>query len=139
MGRILAIDYGKKRTGIAVTDELQLIASGLTTVATGELLGFIREYCKNEDVEVVVVGEPRRLHLEASPVEADISKFIKKLHRELPALRVDRMDERFTSKMAFQSLIDSGVSKKKRQNKALLDEVSATIILQSYLDSKGRF
>ncbi|THD65760.1 Holliday junction resolvase RuvX [Robertkochia marina] len=136
MARILAIDYGKKRTGLAVTDELQIIASGLTTVPTKDLLTFLNDYCKNEQVETIVVGEPKRLHDEASDIEVDISRFLKKLDKVLPGIKVVRMDERFTSKMAFQSLIDSGLSKKKRQNKALLDEVSATIILQSYMDSR---
>ena len=136
MARILAIDYGKKRTGLAVTDELQIIASGLTTVPTKDLLPFLNNYCKNEQVETIVVGEPKRLHDEASDIEVDIAKFLQKLNKVLPKIKVVRMDERFTSKMAFQSLIDSGLSRKKRQNKALLDEVSATIILQSYMDSR---
>lgn len=136
MGRIMAMDFGKKRTGLAVTDELQLIASGLATVPTKELLTYLNEYCKKEKVDLLVVGEPKRLHNEASEVEGAIVKFLEKLKMVLPDLPVARMDERFTSKMAFQSLIDSGLSKKKRQNKALLDEVSATIILQSYMDKK---
>lgn len=136
MARILAIDYGKKRTGLAVTDELQIIASGLTTVPTSNLLPFLKDYCKKEKVATIVIGEPKRLHNEASEIENDILKFIEKLSKSLPEIALVRIDERFTSKMAFQSLIDSGVSKKKRQNKALLDEVSATIILQSYMDSK---
>lgn len=136
MGRIMAMDFGKKRTGLAVTDELQLIASGLATVPTKELLTYLNEYCKKEKVDLLVVGEPKRLHNEASEVEGTIVKFLEKLKMVLPDLPVARMDERFTSKMAFQSLIDSGLSKKKRQNKALLDEVSATIILQSYMDKK---
>lgn len=135
MGRIMAIDYGGKRTGIAVTDPLRIIASGLTTVPTKDLLGYIREYCRAEDVDVLVVGEPKRLHNEASDIEKDIAKFLKKLKMVLPDLEVARVDERFTSKIASQSLIDSGLRKKKRQDKALLDEVSATIILQSYMDS----
>lgn len=136
MGRIMAMDFGKKRTGLAVTDELQLIASGLATVPTKELLTYLNEYCKKEKVDLLVVGEPKRLHNEASEVEGTIVKFLEKLKMVLPDLPVARMDERFTSKMAFQSLIDSGLSKKKRQNKALLDEVSATIILQNYMDKK---
>lgn len=136
MGRIMAMDFGKKRTGLAVTDELQLIASGLATVPTKELLTYLNDYCKKEKVDLLVVGEPKRLHNEASEVEGTIVKFLEKLKMVLPDLPVARMDERFTSKMAFQSLIDSGLSKKKRQNKALLDEVSATIILQSYMDKK---
>lgn len=135
MGRIMAIDYGGKRTGIAVTDPMQIIASGLTTVATADLLRFIKDYCAAETVDVLVVGEPKRLHNEASDIEKDIVKFLKKLKVVLPDLDVARVDERFTSKMASQALVDSGLGRKKRQNKALLDEVSATIILQSYMES----
>ncbi|WP_224489403.1 Holliday junction resolvase RuvX [Robertkochia flava] len=137
MGRILAIDYGKKRTGLAVTDELQMIASGLTTVPTNELMGYLTRYCRDEKVDVLVVGEPKRMHDEPSDIEADIAKFLKKLQKVLPGLQVERVDERFTSRMAFQTLIDSGLGRKKRKDKALLDEVSATIILQSYLEAKG--
>ncbi|MBL7472648.1 Holliday junction resolvase RuvX [Robertkochia sediminum] len=134
MGRIMAIDYGGKRTGIAITDPMRIIASGLTTVPTGELLGFIRKYCAKEEVDILVVGEPKRLHNEPSDIEKDIAKFLKKLNKEIPALEVARVDERYTSKMASQALVDSGLGKKKRRNKELLDEVSATIILQSYMD-----
>jgi len=136
MGRVLAIDYGSKRTGIAVTDELQLIASGLTTVNTGDLFHFLREYFSNETVEVIVVGEPKQRDGNHSDIEQAIQRFLEKLQQEFPTLPVARVDERFTSKLAFQSLLASGVKKKQRQNKALLDEVSATIILQTYLDRK---
>ena len=136
MARILAIDYGTKRTGIAVTDELQIIASGLTTVDTKELIGFLKTYISKESVELFIVGEPKQMNNEASQSEALIIPFIKKLEEKIPNIPYKRVDERFTSKMAFQSLIDGGISKKKRQNKALLDEVSATIILQTYLDRK---
>jgi len=133
MARILAIDYGTKRTGIAVTDELQIIASGLTTVDTKDLLEFLKTYTSNELVELFVVGEPKQMNYEASESEVSISKFLEKLERTCPNIPIKRVDERFTSKMAFQTMIDSGLNKKQRQNKALVDQISATIILQSYL------
>lgn len=136
MGRILAIDYGKVRTGIAVTDELQIIASGLTTVATKELLTFLETYTKSENVDLFIVGLPKQMNNELSESEALIVPFIKKLSHKFPNIPMERVDERFTSKMAFNTMIDSGLSKKQRQNKALIDEISATIILQSYLSSK---
>lgn len=132
MGRILAIDYGTKRTGIAVTDELQLIASGLTTVRTGDLIQFLKEYCQKEQVERILIGEPKRMNNESSAVEVDILRFREKLEKEIN-LPITRVDERFTSKMAVQSMVQGGLKKKKRQNKALVDEISATIILQTYL------
>jgi len=137
MARILAIDFGTKRTGIAVTDELQLIASGLTTVETKNLLPFLKEYVAKENVELFIVGEPKRMDDTPSDVEVHISSFIKKLNIEIPEIAVKRVDERFTSKMAFQTMIDSGLKKKHRRNKALLDEISATIILQEYLHNKS--
>ncbi len=136
MGRIVALDYGKKRTGIAVTDELQLIASGLTTVASHELINFLQEYIKKEKVEIFVVGEPKQMDNTPSESEALIIPFLKQLEKKIPEIPVVRQDERFTSKMAFQSMIDGGLKKKQRQNKALVDEISATIILQAYLNKK---
>jgi len=136
MSRIVAIDYGVKRTGIAVTDELQLIASGLTTVSTKELLPFLKQYVGQESVELFVIGEPKQMDNTASESEVYIQEFIKKLTEAIPEIDIARVDERFTSKMAFQTMIDSGLKKKQRQNKALVDEISATIILQSYLESK---
>ena len=136
MGRIIAIDYGKKRTGIAVTDELQIIASGLTTVDTKELIVFLKDYFQNENVELVLVGLPKQMNNLASESESLIQDFLKKIAIEFPDMPVKRVDERFTSKMAFQTMIDSGLKKKDRQNKALIDEISATIILQSYLEQK---
>lgn len=133
MARILAIDYGTKRTGIAVTDELQIIASGLTTVNTNELIDFLKDYIKTEDVELFLVGEPKQMDNSASESEVFIKKFIDLLEKEVPNIPIQRVDERFTSKMAFQTMIDSGLKKKQRQNKALVDEISATLILQSYL------
>ena len=133
MARVMALDYGVKRTGIAVTDELQMIASGLTTVDTPSLLNFLEDYFKKENVETVVVGEPKQKDNSASQSEVFIAEFLKKFTEKFPDMKLVRVDERFTSKMAFQTMIDSGLKKKKRQNKALVDEVSATIILQSYL------
>lgn len=134
MARILALDYGKVRTGIAVTDELQLIASGLTTVATEQLLPFIEEYLQKEKVERIVVGLPKQMDNTASESEVLIQAFLKKLSAKFPDIPVERQDERFTSKMAVQSMLDSGVKKKKRQDKALVDEISATLILQAFLN-----
>lgn len=136
MKRILALDFGTKRTGIAVTDELQIIASGLTTVSTKELIPFLKDYFSLEKVELVVIGEPKQMNNEVSESEAAIQNFIKKFSTAFPDMPMHRVDERFTSKMAFQTMIDSGLSKKQRKNKALVDEISATIILQSYLYSK---
>jgi len=136
MGRILAIDYGTKRTGLAVTDEMQIIASGLTTVETKQLLPFIKTYVLTENVEKIVVGLPKQMDNSASESEVYIQKFLVQLRKTLPQIPVDRVDERFTSKMAFQTMIDSGLKKKQRKNKALVDEISATLILQSYLSSK---
>lgn len=133
MGRIIAIDYGKKRTGIAVTDELQIIASGLTTVETKDLISFLKDYFEEEQVDLILVGLPKQMNNTASESEALIVEFLDKLSKEFPDKPVTRVDERFTSKMAFQTMIDSGLKKKQRQNKALVDEISATIILQSYL------
>ena len=136
MGRILAIDYGTKRTGIAVTDELQIIASGLTTVASEKLMAFLKDYITKEKVELFVIGEPKQLNNEASESEASIKLFIAQLTKTIPNISIVRIDERFTSKMAFQTMIDSGLKKGQRKNKALVDEISATLILQSYLYNK---
>ncbi|HBY67416.1 MAG TPA: Holliday junction resolvase RuvX [Flavobacteriaceae bacterium] len=136
MGRILAIDYGTKRTGIAITDELQLIASGLTTVPTNELLDFLKKYIASEKVELILVGEPKQKDGTASDVEVHIKEFILKFSEAFPELELKRVDERYSSKMAFQTMIDSGLKKKQRRNKALIDEISATIIVQEYLYNK---
>lgn len=133
MGRILALDYGTKRTGVAVSDELKMIASGLTTVKTPELLAFLDKYFKEENVELVLVGEPKQKDDSASESEVYIQEFLNVFIRKFPEMPFKRVDERFTSKMAFQSMIDSGLKKKKRRDKALIDEISATIILQTYL------
>ncbi len=133
MSRILAIDLGVKRTGIAGTDELQIIASGLTTVPTDELLSFLENYFNEEDVALVVVGEPKRMNNENSAVESSILEFIKKFESQFSNIPLQRIDERFTSKMAFQTMIDGGLKRKQRKDKGLIDKISATIILQSYL------
>ena len=133
MGRILAIDYGGKRTGIAVTDEMQIIASGLTTVETSKLMPFLKEYFANENVIDVVVGEPTQKDGTPSGIEEEIQKFLKKFLKQFPEMPVHRINERYTSKMAFQTLIDSGLRKKQRRNKALIDEIAATIMLQDYM------
>ncbi|MEK6492629.1 Holliday junction resolvase RuvX [Myroides odoratimimus] len=133
MARLLSIDFGKKRTGIAVSDELQIIASGLTTVDTEQLLSFLKDYFSKEKVEKVIIGEPKRLNNEPSEVVPLLNSFIEKFTQSFPDMPVERIDERFTSKMAFQTMIDSGLKKKQRQNKALIDEIAATIILQDYM------
>jgi putative Holliday junction resolvase len=135
MGRILAIDYGTKRVGIAVTDQLQLIANGLKTVAVSDIFPFLRSYIEQEPVELLLVGEPKKMNYADSDVCRVIIPFVNKLKKEFPHIPVKRVDERFTSKMAFQTMIDAGLNKTKRQNKALVDTISATIILQSYLES----
>jgi len=136
MGRLLAIDYGSKRTGVAVTDEMQIIASGLTTVDTKNIINFLKSYIDKESVDLILIGLPKQMNNELSESEPLILKFIKTLDKELPDIPTHRVDERFTSKMAFQTMIDSGLNKKKRKNKALVDEISATLILQSYLYNK---
>ena len=136
MARILAIDYGSKRVGIAVTDTFQIIATGLTTVHSKDLIEFLKKYLSKENVECIVVGEPKQLNNEPSDSARFIEPFVLNLKRTFPEIKVDRMDERFTSKMAFQTMIDSGLKKKDRQNKKLVDEISATIILQSYINRK---
>lgn len=134
MGRILAIDYGRKRSGIAVSDPMKIIAGGLTTVDTPKLLPFLVDYCKKEEVETFVVGEAK--HMDNTPSESMqyIEPFVEQLAKTFPQIPIERIDERFTSKMAFQAMIDGGLKKKQRQNKAMIDQVSATIILQSYMN-----
>ncbi len=133
MPRILALDYGTKRTGVAVTDELKMIASGLTTVKTPDLIKFLEDYFENEKVERVLVGEPKRMDDTPSQSEVHIQEFLKEFSKKFPEMPLERVDERFTSKMAMQSMIDGGLKKKKRRDKALVDEISATIILQTWL------
>jgi putative Holliday junction resolvase len=133
MARIMAIDYGSKRVGIAVSDPLQIIATGLTTVHSKDVIDFLKKYILKEPVECIVVGEPKRLNNEPSDSARFIDPFVVHLKRSFPGIKVERLDERFTSKMAFQTMIDSGLKKKDRQNKELVDEISATIILQDYM------
>ncbi|KAF2081655.1 MULTISPECIES: Holliday junction resolvase RuvX [Flavobacterium] len=136
MPRILSIDYGQKRTGIAVTDEMQIIASGLTTIPTHTLVDFLKDYFAKEKVEAVLIGEPKQMNGQPSESASVINGFVTHFSNIFPDMKVIRVDERFTSKMAFQTMIDSGLSKKQRQNKGLIDEISATILLQDYLSAK---
>lgn len=133
MPRILAIDYGIKRTGVAVTDEMQIIASGLTTVSSETAIAFLKDYFSKEYVIKVLIGEPKQMNGLASESTPIIEKFVADFKTAFPEMKVERVDERFTSKMAFQTMIDSGLKKKQRQNKALVDEIAATILLQDYL------
>ena len=133
MPRLLAIDYGKKRTGIAVTDPMQLIATGLTTVDTPQLIAFLKNYFQQEPVELVLIGMPVSLRNDDTHATPLVRQFITQFQKQFPSMPIQTLDERFTSKMASQTLIDSGLKKKDRQNKALLDEVSAVILLQGYM------
>lgn len=137
MSRILSLDYGRKRTGVAVTDPLQLIANGLTTVPTHQLLTFLQDYVGREDVERIVIGLPRQADGSESESMTYIRPFVEKLKKVMPDMPVEFVDERFTSVLAHRAMLDGGLKKKDRQNKALVDEISATIILQSYME-KGR-
>ena len=136
MTRLLALDYGTKRVGIAVTDELQLIASGLCTVRTHDCMDFLIEYLSKESVSTIVMGMPKNLRNQNTGATPYVKGFAKKIRKQFPEMKVELIDERFTSKIAFQSMIDSGLKKKARQDKALVDEVSATLILQSYLEQQ---
>jgi len=136
MGQILAIDYGKARTGIAATDDLQIIASGLTTVETPKLIDFLKKYFSENSVDEVVIGLPTDLKGNMSEIETEIQKFILVFEKDFPDKKINRLDERFTSKMAFFYISQSGKNKKKRQEKGLIDKVSATILLQNFLDQK---
>ena len=135
MGRIMAIDYGKVRTGLAVTDPVRIIATALTTIPTPTLLPYIKEYCAREEVDIFVVGEAK--HMDNSPSESMqyIEPFVKQLAEIFPDKEIARVDERFTSKMAFQTMIDSGLKKKQRQNKGMIDQIAATLILQTYMNT----
>lgn len=136
MSRILAIDYGRKRTGLAVSDTMQIIANGLTTVPTHELLDFIAGYVQKEPVERIIIGLPKQMNNEASENMKYIEPFVRSLKKKLPEIPVEYVDERFTSVLAHRTMLEAGLKKKDRQNKALVDEISATIILQTYLESK---
>ena len=136
MSRILAIDYGKKRTGIAVTDPMQIIANGLTTVPTHTLMGFLMNYVQKEQVERIIIGHPKQMNNEDSENMKNIVPFMNQLKKKMPQMPVELVDERFTSVLAHRTMLEAGLKKKDRQNKALVDEISATIILQTYLESK---
>ena len=136
MGSLVGIDFGKKRTGLACTDPLKIIASGLKNLPTPEVIPFLKKYCETEQVDIFVLGKPLQKDGAPSEVEVHILKFIKKLQNHFPEMTIERYDERYTSKMAVQSMIDGGLKKKKRADKGMIDQVSATLILQSYLDYK---
>ena len=137
LGRILAIDYGQKRVGFAATDELRICANGLDTVHVSKAFDFIVQYVSKEKVDIIVIGEPKTMKFEASDSSRFIEPFVNRLKKAFPDLKIDRYDERFTSKMAFQTMIEAGLSKKQRTNKELVDMISATIILQSYMQQIG--
>ena len=137
MARILCIDYGGKRTGIAVTDPLQIIATGLTTVDSKDLISFLKKYFLREEVELIVIGEPKNLDNSDTHATPLVKEAIQKLQKEFPQLPIKTVDERFTSKMAKQAMIDMGMKKKDRQNKRTVDEIAATMMLQEYLKSIG--
>ena len=136
MSKILAIDYGKKRVGLAITDSLQIIASGLTTVETPKIFAFLQKLFHDEHITKVLIGEPKQMNGEPSESAEMIDLFVEKFKLTFPAIEVVRVDERFTSKMAQQSMIQGGLKKKQRQNKALVDEIAAAILLQDYLTRK---
>jgi putative Holliday junction resolvase len=136
MSRILAIDYGQKRCGLAVTDELAIIANALETVPAKDLITYLKKYVSQENVSEFVIGEPKQMNNQASDSARFIEPFIGRLRKAFPEIPIRRMDERFTSRMAFQSMIDAGLGKKARRNKELVDSISATLILQSYLETK---
>lgn len=136
MARILSVDYGRKRTGLAVTDPLQIIAGGLATVATSELFDWLRSYIDREPVERIVVGEPRQTNGQPSENMARVQQFVNRWRKAVPTVPIEYYDERFTSVLAHKAIIDSGLHKKARQDKALVDEISATIILQDYMRSR---
>ena len=138
MARIVSIDYGKKRTGLAVTDPLQLIAGGLATVATSELYEWLCRYVEREQVERLVIGEPRQPNGEPSENLERVRKFVNRWRKQQPQIPIEYYDERFTSVLAHRAMIDGGLKKKARQDKALVDEISATIILEDYMNSRKR-
>lgn len=136
MARILSIDYGRKRTGLAVTDPLQIIAGGLATVATSELFDWLKAYLEKEPVELIVIGEPRQPNGQPSENLARVQQFVNRWRKAVPSVPIEFFDERFTSVLAHQTMLDAGLKKKARQNKALVDEISATIILEDYMRSR---
>jgi len=136
VARILSIDYGKKRTGLAVTDPLQIIANGLATVSTSTLFDWLKDYTGREEVERIVIGEPRQTNGQPSENLARVQQFVNRWRKAVPQIPIEYFDERFTSVLAHQAMLDGGLKKKDRQNKALVDEISATIILEDYLRSR---
>jgi len=137
LARILSIDYGLKRTGLAVTDPLQIIASGLATVESKQLINFLKDYFDKEQVELIIIGEPKNLDDSDTHATPLVEKFIKELQKHFPQIPVKKVDERFTSKMAKDAMLDMGLKKMQRRNKALVDEIAATILLQEYMRSMG--
>lgn len=137
MPKIVAIDYGTKRVGVAATDDLQIIASGLTTVHSSEIVAFLEKYLSQNKVEAIVVGLPKNLNNEDADSTKEVEKFITHISRKFNSVKIESIDERFSSKMASLAILQSGLKKKQRQNKALVDEVSATILLQDYLQQKA--
>jgi putative Holliday junction resolvase len=137
MPRILAIDYGLKRTGIAVTDPLQIIATGLTTIESPQLIAFLQTYMAKESVEKIIIGDPRNLDDSDTHATPLVLKIIEKIKKTFPAIPVETVDERYTSKMAKQAMLDMGMKKKQRRDKAVVDQIAATIILQEYLQGKN--
>jgi putative Holliday junction resolvase len=138
MARLLAIDYGLKRTGIAVTDPLQIIATALATIESGKLIGFLKEYLKQEDVELILIGEPKNLDDTDTHATAAVRVLIERLRKEFPDIPLKTVDERFTSKLASRAMIDMGLGRKKRRDKSLVDKIAATIMLQEYLERSGQ-
>ena len=138
MPRIVAVDYGTKRVGVAVTDELQIIASGLTTVHSSEIIQFLKDYCEKEKVECIVIGKPKSLQNGDTDSTESIENFVRHMVKIFPAIKIDRIDERFTSVLASRAILASVAKKKKRQDKGLVDEVSATIMLQDYMERKSK-
>ncbi len=136
LARILAIDYGRKRVGLAVTDPMQIIANGLDTVSAKDVLEYLQKYLQREEVELFVVGYPKQLNNEDSESVKYLKPFLGKLKKQFPNIPVELVDERFTSKLAFQTMIDGGLKQQQRRNKALIDKVSATIILQTFMETK---
>lgn len=137
MARILSIDYGKKRTGLAVTDPLQIIPNGLATVVTSTLFDYLKDYVSREAVERIIIGEPKQMNGEGSENLTRVQQFVARWKKNMPNIPIEYYDERFTSVLAHRAIIDSGIGRKARQNKALVDEISATIILQSYLQMRS--
>lgn len=135
MARIICIDYGLKRTGLAVTDPFQIIATGLTTIESPKLISFLKEYFSKEEVELILIGEPKNLDDSDTHATPLVKKAMGKIKKEFPSIPLKTVDERYTSKMASQAMIDMGMKKKQRQNKSLVDEIAATIMLQEYLNN----